>query len=341
MLVNGVHGDQRELIVARCSRSFRRRGSRLCLQNGNTRIGDLAAKVFALQRRNGSLHALVAHNIGVLRHGCKNVAVLNQTEDRIRLIKAYADNVRVCSLDRVASAVGGAFVAAEDADHALRDVVFSDGLGLCGVTLAVLRLEQFKIGALEGFAEACFASNRGSGSCVDVHDTDLAGGNALCAQRVKHGLARGLAGGGVISGEGRFCRNVCRRVDIDDLDACIGSFLQRRGNGVGAVGGDDDRVAAARDGVIDLLDLERVILGVRSHERQRDAEFGSGLFSALFQGDPVLVNGVHGNECDFVALAGRGGLGGFFSAACAACQQAYDHGHAEQNGYELFHCNSS
>ena len=341
MLVDGVHGDQRELIVARCSRSFRRRGSRLCLQNGNTRIGDLAAKVFALQRRNGSLHALVAHNIGVLRHGCKNVAVLNQTEDRIRLIKAYADNVRVCSLDRVASAVGGAFVAAEDADHALRDVVFSDGLGLCGVTLAVLGFQKLKVGAFECGAEAGFTGNRGSGSCVDVHDTDLAGGDALGSKFIEHRLTGGRTGGGVIGGEGCFCRNVCRGVDVDDLHARICRFLQSRGDRVGAVGGDDDRLVAGGDGVIDLLDLERVILGVRSHERQRDAKLFRGLFSALFQGDPVLVNGVHGNECDFVALAGRGGLGGFFFAACAACQQAHDHGHAEQNGYELFHCNSS
>lgn len=124
----------------------------------------------------------------------------------------------------------------------------------------------------------------------------FAGGNALCVQCVEHGLTRGLAGGGVIGGEGCLSQDICRRVDVDDLDACIGSFLQNRGDRAGTVGRDDNCVAAAGYGVIDLLDLLCIVLGVGSHEDELHARFGGSLFCALFEGDPVLVDGVHGDQ---------------------------------------------
>ena len=268
MLIDGVHGDQGNFITA-IGGHFGGSGSGGGgLQNGNAGIGDGTAQIFALQRGNGCLYALVAHHIGVLSHGGQNVAIRNQPHDGIGLIEAHADHIRAGGLDSIACTVGRAFVAAEDTNNALGDVVLGNALGLGGVAFAVLGLQQLEAGALKGRAEAGFPGNAGGGSGVDINDADLAGGDTLGGQRIQHGFTGGFTGGGVVGGEGGLGGDIGGRVYIDDLHTGIGGFLQCGGNGVRAVGGDDDRLVACGDGVIDLLNLQCVVLGVGGHKGQ-------------------------------------------------------------------------
>ena len=118
------------------------------------------------------------------------------------------------SLDSVACAVGGAFVAAEDADDALSDVVLSDGLGLGSVAFTVLGLQQGVSLALECFAEASLTLDSGIGSSVDVDDTDSALGDALSFQLSDHGLASGLTSSLVVGGESSLSLNVGGGVNV-------------------------------------------------------------------------------------------------------------------------------
>ena len=332
MLVDGVHGDQSDLVVLlggqlACGSSSGGSGSG---QNGDTGIGDLAAQALALQSSNSGLNAFVTHNVGVLSHGGQDVAILDQAQDRIGLIEAHADHVCASGLDSVAGTVGGAFVAAEDTNDTLGDVVLSDRLGLGSVAFAVLGLQQLEAGALKSGAEAFLTGHGGSGSSVDVDDADLAGGDALGGQLVQHGLASGGAGGLVVGGEGGLSVHIGGRVNIDDLHAGGSSFLQSGRDGVGAVGGHDDGLVASGDGVVDLLDLQGVVLGVGSHEGQVHTQLGGGLLSTLLQGDPVLVNGVHGDQRDLVSVGAC--LSGLLVAAGAACHHGQNHGQAQQNG---------
>ena len=345
MLVDGVHRDQRKLVVAGsdCGSG----GSAGLLQNRNAGVGHGAAQAFAIEHSHSGLHALIAHHVGVLGHGGQDVTVLDQAEDRVGLVEAHADHVSIGSLDRIAGAVRGALVAAEDAHDALGDVVFRNGLGLGSVALAVLGLEQLKARALKSGAEAGFTCDGGGGGSIDVDDTDLAGGDALGRQLFQHGLSGGLAGGLVVGGEGGLSLNVGGRVDVDDLHAGGNRLIERRGDGVGAVGSHDDRLVARRDSVVHLLDLQRVVLGVGRHKGQVYAQLGGGLLRAFLKRNPVLVDGVHRDQRDFVAVRDgcRCGLGGSRRGrrGCfsAAGQQTHSQGQHQQNGKCLFHSCSS
>ena len=276
-------------------------------QNRDTGIGDSAAQVLAVQNCAGSLDALVAHNVGVLSHGGQDVAVSDQAQDSIGLVEADTDNVSTGSLDSVAGTVGSTLVAAEDTNDALSDVVLSDGLGLGSIAFAVLGLQQGVALALEGFAEASLTLNSGVGSSIDVHDTDGTFGDALGSQLSQHGLTGGEASSLVVGGEGGFCINVCGGVNVDDLDTGSDGFLQSGGDGIGAVGSDDDGVTAGGNSVVDLLDLLCIVLCVGGHVDNFAAQLGSGLHGTLFQGDPVLVNAVHGDQSDLEIVGGSSG----------------------------------
>ena len=339
MLVDGVHGNQCNLVVTGGLDITGGCSGRGSFQDRDTSIGNGAAQILALQGGNGSLHAFVAHDIGVLGHGGQDVTVVDQAQDGIGLIKAHADNIHTGCLHSVASTIGGAFVATEDAHNPLGDVVLGNALGLGGVAFAVLGLQQLEAGALEGGAEAVFTGHTGGGGGVDVDDADLTGSDTLLGQGIQHGLTGSLTGGGVVGGEGGLTGDVGGRVHIDDLHTGGFRFLQGGRDGVGAVGGHDDGLVAGRDGVVDLLDLQGVVLGVGSHEGQLHTQLGGGLLSAFLQGNPVLIDGVHGNQCDLVGFAGVCSSGLF--AAGAACHQAQNHSQTQQNRECLFHYCSS
>ena len=94
-----------------------------------------------------SLHTLIAHHVGVLRHGAQQVAVLDQARGWRRTCQSPRRSTPLSpdSLDwRCLHAGGGAFVTAEDANHALGDIVLGNGLGLGGVAFAVLGLEDVR-----------------------------------------------------------------------------------------------------------------------------------------------------------------------------------------------------
>ena len=332
MLVDLVHGDQSDLVVTASD------GLVLVAafsgQDGNAGIGDSAAQGLALQSSNSGLNAFVAHDIGVLSHGSQDEAVLDQAQDSVGLVEADNDNVSSSCLDSVACTVGGAFVTAEDTNDALGDVVLSDGLGLCSVAFTVLGLQQGVSRALESLTEASLTLDSGIGSSVDVDDTDGTLGDALSSQLSDHGLACGLTCSLVVGGEGSLGLDVGGRVNVDDLDASGDSFLQCGRDGVGAVCSHDDGLAAGRDSVVDLLDLLCIILSVGGHVDDLDAQLSASLHGTLFQGDPVLVNTVHGDQCDLVAFVGG-------VVAAASCEHSHDHCEAKQNGKSLFHCFSS
>ena len=327
MLVDGVHSDQSDLVIVGSGSSSL--STALSLQNGNAGIGNRAAQALALQSSNSSLNTFVAHDIGVLSHGSQDVAVLDQAQDGIGLVETDTDHRRTGSLDSIACTVGGAFVSAENANNALSDVVLSNGLGLGSVAFAVLGLQQFECGTLESGTEAGLTGNAGSGSSVNIDDTDLAFGDALSSQLSQHGFASSLTSSFVVGGEGCLSSNVCGRVDVDDLNACGNSLIQSGRDSIGAVGSHDDGLVTGGDCIVDLFDLQCVVLGIGSHEGQLNAQFGSSLLSAFLQGDPVLVDGVHGDQCDLV------GIGAFCSGSllsAAACQQSHDHSQAQQDG---------
>lgn len=117
--------------------------------------------------------------------------------------------------------------------------------GLGSVAFAVLGLEDVVIGALKGAAEARFALHGGVGSGVDVHDADVAGGDAGRGQGLDHFLTGGLAGGLVVGGEGGFRLDVGGGVHVDDLHARLDGLVERGRDGVGAVGRHDDGLVAA------------------------------------------------------------------------------------------------
>ena len=325
MLVNAVHGDQSDLVVNSGS-------SRSCssaagsLQNGNAGIGDSAAQSFALQSSNSSLNAFVTHDIGVLSHGSQNEAVLDQAHDGIGLVETDNDHVGSSSLDSIAGAVGGTFVTAEDTHNTLGDVVLSDGLGLGSVAFTVLGLQQGVSLTLESFPEASLTLNGGIGSSIDVDDTNSAFGDALSFQLSDHGLTGSLTGSLVVGGEGSLSFHVCGGVNVDDLDTGSGCFLQSGGNSVGAVGSNNDSLAAGGNSVVDLLDLLCIVLGVGGHVDDFNTQFLGSLHSALVQGDPVLVNAVHGDQCDLVRFSSS-----LFLLAAAACQHGNHHCQAQQN----------
>ena len=324
MLVNAVHGDQSDLVVVGSGSS----GSScagLSLQNGNTGIGDCAAQSFALQSSNSSLNAFVTHDVGVLSHGSQDVAVSDQAHDGIGLVEADNDNVGSSSLNSITCTVGGAFVAAEDTNDTLGDVVLSDGLGLGSVAFTVLGLQQGVSLALESFTEASLTLNGGIGSSVDIDNTNGAFGDALSFQLSDHGLTGSLTGSLVVGGESSLSLNIGGGVNIDDLDTGSCSFLQCGRDRVGAVCSDNDSVAAGRDSIVDLLDLLCVVLCVGGHVDNFNTQFLGSLHCAFVQGDPVLVNAVHGDQSDLVGF-GCSGLG-----ATAACQHGNHHCQNQQN----------
>ena len=330
MLVDGVHGDERDLVVHIGGRGGA--GSALALEHGHAGVGDLAAQALALQGGHSGLYALVAHHVGVLGHGGQQVAVVNEAHDGVRLIEAHAHDGLAGGLNGVARASGGALVAAIDAHNALGDEVLGDGLGLGGVALAELGLQQGVAGALKGGTEALVPGNGGGGGVVHADDADGAGLHPRGLETVDHGLAGGGARGLVVGGEGGLGVHIGGGVHVDDLHALGLGVLQGGGDGVGAVGRHDDGVIAAGHRVVHTLNLLGVVLGVGGHEVHGDTQLLGGLLGALVQGNPVLVDGVHGNQGDLVAL-----IAALFAvvAAGASGQQAHEHTQAAQQGKDL------
>ena len=281
MLVNGVHGDQRDFprlaglhlcgvrrLSCRCAACL----SAVLGNDGNARICNLAAQALALDGSNRSFYAVLAHHVGVLGHGAEQITVVDQVHDCVGLVKAHADDVGVAgSLDGVAGAGGGTLVTAEDAHNALGDIVLRDGLGLGRVAFAVLGFHQLVALALKCGAEAFFALHGGVGGCVYVYDADLAGGDARCFQSFDHFLASGLARRLVVGGEGGFRVHVGRGVHIDQLHASAYRFFQGGGDGVGSVCGHHDGLIPTCNGVVHALNLLSVVLGIGGHEGHGDA----------------------------------------------------------------------
>ena len=336
MLVDGVHGDQGNFpLLAGLGAGGLGGGAALLGEHGHAGVGDRAAQALAVDGLNCGLYALVTHDVGVLGHGGQQIAVVDEAQDGVGLVKAHADDVGLAGgLDGVARAGGGALVAAEDAHHALGDVVLGDGLGLGGVALAVLGLQQLEAGALEGGAEALLTHNAGVGGGVHVDDAHLAGGDALGLQGLEHLLAGGLASGLVVGGEGGLGVHVGGGVHVDDLHALVLGLLQSGGDGVGAVGGHDDGLGARADGVVNALDLLGVVLGVGGHELYVDPQLTGRLLGALVQGDPVLVDGVHGDQRDHGVRAGA--LAGVVLLGAARHGGDHQAGGAEKR-CEFFH----
>ena len=153
-----------------------------------------------------------------------------------------------------------------EAEHA--NTAVSDESGGCvlrtsRVAVAVLGFLKLELGALESGAEAVVTSNGGSRRSIDADNADLAFRDALRSQLVDHGLTGSLTGRGVVGAERRNRRREVRRgIDVDDLHASRRGLLQRIVDRLGAVGRQKDRVRAVGDGVVDHLDLLRIVLHV-------------------------------------------------------------------------------
>ena len=181
MLVDGVHGDQRDLPVFCCCHI----GcsccilSVACLDDRNACIRYKTAKCLTLKRTDSCLNTVSTHEIRVLSHCAEKISVIDKVHDRVGFIETNADDTCIAGcLDCITGTGRGPLVAAEDADNALCDVVLSDGLGLRCVTFAVLGLHKFKIGSFECLAESGFSLNGGISCRIYVYNTDLTGCNA-------------------------------------------------------------------------------------------------------------------------------------------------------------------
>ena len=181
MLVDGVHGDQRDLPVLCCCHV----GcsccilSVACLDDRDTCIRYKTAKCLALKRADSCLNTVSTHEIRVLSHCAEKISVVDKVHDRVRFIETNADDACIAGcLDGITGTGRGTFVAAEDTDNALCNVVLSDGLGLRRVTFAILCLHKFKIGSFECLAESGFSLNGGISCRIYVYNTDLTGCNA-------------------------------------------------------------------------------------------------------------------------------------------------------------------
>ena len=146
----------------------------------NACICYFAAQIFAVYSRYSSLNAFITHYVGVLRHCAEQIAFLDQTGDRIRLIEANANDVSIAGcLDGIACTSCGTFVAAEDTNYALSDVVLSDCLRFRSITFAVLSLKQFEIGSFKSRTESCLTLYSRICRSVYVYDTDGTGSDAF------------------------------------------------------------------------------------------------------------------------------------------------------------------
>lgn len=83
---------------------------RFCLllfgQNRYSCIGYSTTETFTIDGFYSCFYTFIPHNIGILSHGTQQISVIDQTQDSIRLIKAYTDYVILTgSLDGVTGAV--------------------------------------------------------------------------------------------------------------------------------------------------------------------------------------------------------------------------------------------
>mgnify|MGYP007049180663 CR=1 FL=1 len=70
---------------------------RFCLllfgQNRYSCIGYSTTETFTIDGFYSCFYTFITHNIGILSHGTQQISVIDQTQDSIRLIKAYTDYV--------------------------------------------------------------------------------------------------------------------------------------------------------------------------------------------------------------------------------------------------------
>lgn len=127
---------------------------RFCLllfgQNRYSCIGYSTTETFTIDGFYSCFYTFITHNIGILSHGTQQISVIDQTQDSIRLIKAYTDYVILTgSLDGVTGAGGGTFVTSEDTYNALGNIVLCNTLGFCCIAFAVLSLQKFEISSFK------------------------------------------------------------------------------------------------------------------------------------------------------------------------------------------------
>ena len=72
---------------------------RFCLllfgQNRYSCIGYSTTETFTIDGFYSCFYTFITHNIGILSHGTQQISVIDQTQDSIRLIKAYTDYVGI------------------------------------------------------------------------------------------------------------------------------------------------------------------------------------------------------------------------------------------------------
>ena len=284
MLVDGVHGDQRDLPVLCCCHV----GcsccilSVACLDDRNACIRYKTAKCLTLKRTDSCLNTVSTHEIRVLSHCAEKISVVDKVHDRVGFIETNADDACIAGcLDGITGTGRGALVAAEDADNTLCDVVLSDGLGLRCIAFAVLGLHELKAFSFECLTESGFSLDCGVCCCVYIYNTDLTGCDAGLFKSFEHLFTGCLTSCLVIGREGCLCLHVCRGVNVYDLNARVLCFLQCGRDRVRAVCRYDDRLIAACDCVIYALDLLSVILCVRGHEAYCHAELFRLFLSTL------------------------------------------------------------
>jgi hypothetical protein len=136
----------------------------------------------------------------------------------------------------------------------------------------------------------------------------------ICEQSV----ARLLAGLDVVGADEALAAGRHRGVDGDDLDATVAGALDRRVQRLGEVRREDDRVDAARDRVLEQLDLlVDVGLGRRPEEPDLQPEVRGGLARAREHRLPERRVGGLDDGVDL--CAGRGSTGAARTTAAVRC----------------------
>ena len=107
----------------RSKQSVFQRSDCILRKNRYTCIDVGLCKSFPIEDCNCCLHAFIAHDIRILSHCAEKIAIVYQLENHIRLVEAYAHDVKAAFMNSIANTNCRTLVCTKESDDTLRDEV--------------------------------------------------------------------------------------------------------------------------------------------------------------------------------------------------------------------------